>query len=127
MGPSFDGLPGQAEDRLMFATCRTCGQEMDGTSCTSQRAFPWGQEPDWQRPGLRELGGITWQPCRNCNVAPGGYHHERCYRAICALGCADDDPQAAFCRHAPDDDDDDGGEELPIPPPTEPTTQPTIH
>jgi hypothetical protein len=109
----------------MFATCRTCGQEMDGISCTTQRAYRWGQEPDWQSSSvLRQVGPPTWQPCRSCHVAPGGFHHERCSQATCRLGCPLPN-QARYCEHALDDDDG-GGDELPLRLP-EPSTQPTIH
>lgn len=62
----------------MIVVCATCGQPMDGSSCTDDRAERWVGTPEEP---------IDW-PCRDCGVQPGGYHHPGCCVALCQV-CGD--------------------------------------
>jgi hypothetical protein len=57
---------------------------MDGTSCTDERAYRYGEEPG---------GYPTDERCHDCSTPRGGWHHAGCCVAICRthadqlLGC----------------------------------------
>lgn len=68
----------------MVMICATCNQPMVGTSCTDQRAWPFGGEP-W---GDDEPVTRT---CRDCGTIPYGNHHLGCLHAFCRV-CEDQLP-----------------------------------
>jgi hypothetical protein len=66
----------------MIVMCSTCGQPMEGNSCTDTSAWPWD----------------TAEPCRDCGTPPIGNHHPGC----CVALCRECDDQLLFCDHGPE-------------------------
>ena len=66
---------------MIAVVCATCQRPMGAASCEPQRnALTWGSE------SAATL--LSDRPCRDCGVAPGGYHHESCLVAVCRV-CGD--------------------------------------